>query len=159
MFIVLEMIGIVIAVLLVQYNEQTQEDFFCRTLKFIVIFRKLYTAKQKETVHHYMEMYENVNQESSKNQIMPQQRVLNILEFIKKNFDLVDHRLRADWLFVIRKVASGKLYEVDFDQSNPFPSKAQQKRAGMRRKSTTPEAKLSSMTGMQWAKEMTKTQT
>lgn len=93
-------------------------------LKICVIFRKLYTVKQKEKVHYYMEMYEKVNDESSKNQIMPQQKVVNILEFIKKNFDLVDHRLRADWLFVIRKVASGKLYEVDFDTSNPFPSKA-----------------------------------
>lgn len=103
-----------------------------------------------------MEMYEKVNQESSRNQIMPQQKVLNILDFIKKNYDLVDHRLRADWLFVIRKVSSGKLYEVDFDQCNPFPSKTIVKRGALRRKSTAPEVKLSSKLGMEWAKEMTK---
>lgn len=51
------------------------------------------------------------------------------------------------------------MYEVDFDASNPFPSKEKMKRSGMRRKSTSAEVKLSNMTGMQWAKEMTKADT
>jgi len=43
-FIVLELIGIISAGVVVYYNEQTQDDFFCRVLKFCVIFRKLYTV-------------------------------------------------------------------------------------------------------------------
>jgi hypothetical protein len=31
---------------------------------------------------------------------------------------MVDHRLRADWVYVIRQIASGKLYSVDFAEDN-----------------------------------------
>lgn len=60
-YVVVEIIAILVTGLLVFYNEKTQDDFFCRSLKFSLIFRKLYTVKQKETVHSFMEMYEKVN--------------------------------------------------------------------------------------------------
>ena len=95
-------------------------------------------------------MYEKINVTHSKHEIVPQKRVLNILNFVRNNFDFIDHRLRADWIFVIRKVSSGKLYDVDFDSSNQVSSNIRTKlnRWGLTKKITSYEKRQANNTGM-----------
>lgn len=82
---------------------------------------------------------------------MPQHKVLNILNFVRFNFDMIDHRLRADWVYVIRTIASGKLYTVNFNEERD-PLSPNFSGPVIKQKGAT-------QTGMQWAKEMTKIDT